>query len=212
MIDTVHVHNLCENMAADSVKLIEHLRTLIPDALRTVSHLNLGGGHYITHPDYDLDALSSALTHLRQDFDLDITLEPGGALVYDAGYLVGTVMDIFENAHHQVIMDVSASTHMPDVLEVPYRPNIIGSAQPDEKAYTYRLGGNTCMTGDIIGDYSFDAPLQIGDKLIFTDMMQYSFVKNNTFNGVPLPDLALLHEDGSYEVIKIFGYDYFAKN
>lgn len=211
MIDTLHVHNLCENMHTDSVKLIEHIRTLMPDALRAVSHLNLGGGHYITHADYDIEATARAIKQLRLDFDLDITLEPGGALVYDAGYLVGSVMDIFENAHTQVIMDVSASTHMPDVLEVPYRPHIIGSGQAGEKTYSYKLGGNTCMTGDIIGDYSFDQPLSIGDKLVFTDMMQYSFVKNNSFNGVPLPDLALLHEDGRYEVVQEFGYSDFAK-
>lgn len=210
-IDILHFHNLCENMADDSVKLIKHLTENFAPALRKVSHINLGGGHYITHPNYDVDALIIALTNFKNEFDLSITLEPGGALVYDAGYLIGEVMDIFtrKDGTAHAILDVSASTHMPDVLEVPYRPNIIDSGEENEKPHSYILGGNTCMTGDVVGEYSFDVPLTVGQKLIFTDMMQYSFVKNTTFNGVPLPDLAILHEDGRYEVVKSFSYEDF---
>ncbi len=210
-IDTLHIHNLCENMADASVKLINHIRDLIPEALRTVSNINLGGGHYFTHPDYDLKTFARSLKSLKDDFDLNVTIEPGGALVYDSGYLVGTVLDIFQNTHNQAILDVSACTHMPDVLEVPYRPHIIDSGTENEKKYTYKLGGNTCMTGDIIGNYSFDKPLSIGDKIIFTDMMQYSFVKNNTFNGVPLPDLAILHENQKIQLIQRFSYKDYKK-
>lgn len=211
MIDTLHVHNLCENMAQDSVKLLAHISQTLGNALKQVQRVNIGGGHYITHPDYDREALIAALIDFQKQHNVQVIMEPGGTMVYEAGYLVGTVLDIFENSCKQAILDVSASTHMPDVLEVPYRPHIIGSSNEGEKPYTYKLGGNTCMTGDIIGDYSFDAPLEIGQKLIFTDMMQYSLVKNNTFNGVPLPDLALLHADGRYEIVREFGYDDFAK-
>jgi carboxynorspermidine decarboxylase len=209
-IDILHVHNLCENMAEDSVALINHLRNNFAFALEKISHLNLGGGHFYSHPNYNVDALIAALKSLSADFNVHITLEPGAAHVLNAGYLVGSVLDVIKrDGASLAILDASASTHMPDVLEVPYRPNIIGSGVRGEKAHHYILGGNTCMTGDVIGEYSFDAPLVAGQKLIFTDMMQYSFVKNTTFNGVPLPDLALLHEDGRYEIIKRFGYEDF---
>lgn len=205
-VDILHFHNLCENLTEDSVRLIDHISEKFGEALKIVPAVNLGGGHYITHKDQKLDVLAKALKEFSARFDVKVTLEPGGALVYNAGYLVGEVLDILQNERQIAVMDCSASTHMPDVLEVPYRPHIIGSGEADEKAHTYLLGGNTCMTGDIIGEYSFDAPLTIGDKLVFTDMMQYSFVKNTTFNGVPLPDIGLLHEDGSYELVKRFGY------
>jgi carboxynorspermidine decarboxylase len=208
-IDILHFHNLCENMAEDSAALIAHISKNFGDALHRVAEVNLGGGHYITHADYDVDRLIKSLKEFQQIFDIKVTLEPGGALVYNGGYLVSTVLDIIENEKKIAIIDASASTHMPDVLEVPYRPHIIDSAETGVKAHSYLLGGNTCMTGDVIGEYSFDAPLSIGDKLIFTDMMQYSFVKNTTFNGVPLPDLGILHEDGRYELVKRFGYDDF---
>lgn len=212
MIDGLHFHNLCENMAEDSSKLIKHVQSEFAFALPHISKINLGGGHYMTHADYDLDILIAALKELKSGFDGDVILEPGGTLVYNAGYLVASVLDTFErqDGTRHAIIDASASTHMPDVLEVPYRPNIIDSGEDSEKAYTYILGGNTCMTGDVIGTYSFDAPLEIGQKLIFTDMMQYSFVKNTTFNGVPLPDLGILHEDGRYELVKSFSYANFS--
>lgn len=208
--DILHFHNLCENMAEDSVALINHIADKFGSALAHVKHVNLGGGHYITHKDYKVDLLISALKDFQERFHIHATLEPGAALVYDTGYLVGRVMDVIERKNiSQAILDTSASTHMPDVLEVPYRPHILNSGENGEKAHTYILGGNTCMTGDIIGTYSFDEPLKVGQTIIFTDMMQYSFVKNTNFNGVPLPDLGLLHEDGSYELIKRFGYSDF---
>ena len=137
-------------------------------------------------------------------------LEPGAGLVVDAGYLVSTVLDIHVNGDKRIaILDASASTHMPDVLEVPYRPPVLGAGEPGELPHTYILGGKTCMTGDVIGEYSFKAPLAPGSRIVFGDMMQYSFVKNTTFNGTPLPDLAILDEDGRYRVVRSFGYEDF---
>lgn len=213
-IDLIHVHNLCENLAEDSERLIEHVRTEFAFALPKIKHLNLGGGHFYTHKNYDIPRLIAALKKLKQDFAGTITLEPGAAHVLNGGYLVATVLDIIPHAQKIAILDASASTHMPDVLEVPYTPEIVGAEIVEQERasepHTYILGGNTCMTGDVIGTYKFESPLEIGQKLIFTDMMQYSFVKNTTFNGIPLPDLALLHEDGRYEIVKRFGYEDFA--
>lgn len=205
-VDLLHFHNLCENLAEDSARLIAHVGEVFGFALAQVKKVNLGGGHFYTHPDYKLDVLIDALKALRAAHGVDITLEPGGAHVLRAGYLVASVLDIIDHGHKIAILDASASTHMPDVLEVPYTPDILGAGAEGEKAHTYILGGNTCMTGDVIGTYSFDTPLQVGQKLVFLDMMQYSMCKNTTFNGVPLPDIAILHEDGRYEIVKSFGY------
>ena len=171
--------------------------------------MNFGGGHFINKPGYDIEKLIAAIRAFKAAFGVEVILEPGAGLVVDTGYLVATVLDIHRNEKDIAILDASASTHMPDVLEVPYTPFIIGAGAPGEKPHTYILGGKTCMTGDIIGEYSFETPLKPGDRVIFTDMMQYSFVKNNTFNGVPLPDLAILSEDGSYRIVRSFGYQDF---
>lgn len=208
-VDCLHVHNLCENMAADSVALIEHLRASIPHLLAQVSSLNLGGGHYMTHPDYDLQALIEAVNELQDEFNLRVTIESGGTWVYDAGWLVAEVLDILPGTPQIAILNTSATCHMPDVLEMPYRPHVIGDVEAG--AHPYQFTGRTCLTGDIIGNYRFDAPLSVGDKVFFTDMMQYSMVKNTTFNGVPLPDIGVLEEDGSYRVITSFSYDDFER-
>jgi carboxynorspermidine decarboxylase len=204
-MNLLHVHNLCENMAADSVALLAHLSEVAPNALEAVDYLNIGGGHYFTHADYDVAALIAAINMIQQRFNLKVIIESGAAHVYDAGYLVASVLDVMQNETAQIaILDASATCHMPDVLEVPYRPNVIGD---DAKhPHNYILAGNTCLTGDIIGEYNFAEALQIGDKIIFTDMMQYSMVKNTTFNGVPLPDIAALYPNGDYKVIKSFDY------
>ncbi|MCB1591281.1 MAG: carboxynorspermidine decarboxylase [Alphaproteobacteria bacterium] len=213
-IDLLHIHNLCENLAEDSEKLIDHVRTEFAFALKKINHLNLGGGHFYTHKDYDIPRLINALKKLKREFAGTVTLEPGAAHVLNGGYLVATVLDIIPHAQKIAILDASASTHMPDVLEVPYTPEIVGAEIVEQgkasEPKTYILGGNTCMTGDVIGTYKFEKPLEIGQKLIFTDMMQYSFVKNTTFNGIPLPDLGILHENGRYERVKRFGYEDFA--
>ncbi len=173
--------------------------------------VNFGGGHFVNKPGYNVDALIKAIKAFRAEFGVDVILEPGAGLVVDTGYLVASVIGIHRNVKDIAILDASASTHMPDVLEVPYTPSVIGAdiIQPGTisgKPHSYILGGKTCMTGDVIGEYAFNKPLSVGDHVIFTDMMQYSFVKNNTFNGVPLPDLAVLDEAGTFRVLRTFGY------
>jgi carboxynorspermidine decarboxylase len=208
-VDILHTHALCESGDAGSVGLIEHVAREFSDYVRRVKVVNFGGGHFINKPGYDIHKLIAAIQAFKRSFDVEVILEPGAGLVVDTGYLVATVLDLHHNEKDIAILDASASTHMPDVLEVPYTPTIVGAGAPGEKPYSYILGGKTCMTGDIIGEYSFDRPLKSGDRVIFTDMMQYSFVKNNTFNGVPLPDLGLLNEDHAYTILRSFGYEDF---
>ncbi len=211
-IHTLHTHALCEATDAGSVGLIEHVGSTLGRYLKRVQTVNFGGGHFVNKPGYDVGRLIAALQAFRAAYPhLEVILEPGAGLVVNTGYLVSTVLDTMRNGSDIAILDTSASTHMPDVLEVPYRPEIVGAAAPGEKAHSYILGGRTCMTGDVIGSYSFDRPLEPGDRLVFTDMMQYSFVKNTTFNGTPLPDLAILEEDGRYWVIRSYGYDEFRR-
>ncbi|WP_439541189.1 carboxynorspermidine decarboxylase [Hyphomicrobium sp.] len=210
-IDIFHVHTLCESLADGSVGLIEHVARSFEPYLRRVKAVNFGGGHYMNKPGYDVGKLIAALKAFRAEFGVEVYLEPGAGLVVDTGYLVSTVIGLHFNEREIAILDASASTHMPDVLEVPYTPAILGAEKPGVLAHSYILGGKTCMTGDVIGEYSFNAPLVPGSRVIFSDMMQYSFVKNTTFNGTPLPDLAMLHEDGRYEVVRTFGYEEFRR-
>ena len=207
--DIFHVHALCESGSDGSVGLIEHVADRFAPFLERVSAVNFGGGHFINKADYDVNALIAAIQAFRTRFDVEVILEPGGGLVVDTGELHATVIDLHWNDGDIALLDASASTHMPDVLEVPYRPGIIGAEEADALAHTYRLAGRTCMTGDIIGDYSFSAPLRPGDRLVFTDQMHYTFVKTNTFNGTPLANLAIRHEDGTIETLSDFGYDAF---
>ena len=209
-IDILHTHTLCESLHNGSVGLIEHVATRLGDYVRRVKAVNFGGGHFINKPGYDLDALISAIKAFRAQFGVDVILEPGAGLIVDTGYLVSSVLDVHWNDKDIAILDTSASTHMPDVLEVPYKPPVFGSGEPGALAHDVILAGKTCMTGDVIGEYSFSHKLKAGDRVVFGDMMQYSFVKNNSFNGTPLPDLAVLEKDGSYRVIKSFGYEDFA--
>lgn len=160
-------------------------------------------------PGYDIPRLERCIHRIQQRYGLQVYLEPGEAVALNAGTLCCTVLDIVENDGSIAILDASAACHMPDVLEMPYRPPLFGAGAPGEKPYLYRLAGPTCLAGDIIGDYSFDRPLQTGDRLEFGDMAIYSMVKNNTFNGMPLPDIALRHSDGAVEVIRAFGYQDF---
>jgi carboxynorspermidine decarboxylase len=208
-IDIFHVHALCESLHDGSVGLVEHVAREFAPYLRRVKAVNFGGGHFINKPRYDVSALIAAIKTFRAEFNVEVILEPGAGLVVDAGYLVASVIGIHRNEKDILILDASASCHMPDVLEVPYRPPILGAGEPGEYPHSYIIGGKTCMTGDIIGEYSFPKPLAVGDRLIFGDMMQYSFVKNTTFNGTPLPDLAVLEENGTYRVLRSFGYEAF---
>jgi len=208
-VDIFHVHALCESLHEGSVGLINHVAENFAPYLKQVSTVNFGGGHFLGKPGYDADALIAAIKAFKARFEVEVVLEPGAGLVVNTGELHASVLALHENEHQLAILDASASTHMPDVLEVPYRPEIIGAGGPGEKAHTYTLGGKTCMTGDVIGTFSFDAPLQPGDRLIFTDQMHYSFVKTNTFNGTPLANLAVRREDGAIEMLSDFGYDAF---
>lgn len=208
-IDILHVHALCESMAHGSSGLIRHVGRHFGDYVRQVRAVNFGGGHFIGKADYDADTLIAAIKAFRTEFGVEVILEPGAGIVVDTGYLVATVIGLHHNVKDIAILDTSASCHMPDVLEVPYTPQVVGAAVAGTYGHDYILGGKTCMTGDIIGEYSFSEPLAIGSRIVFTDMMQYAHVKNNTFNGTPRPDLAMLEEDGGYRVLRSFGYEDF---
>ncbi|WOR14106.1 carboxynorspermidine decarboxylase [Hyphomonas sp. FCG-A18] len=208
-VDIFHVHALCESLHEGSIGLINHVAQHFAPYLKQVKAVNFGGGHFLNKPGYDVDALIVAIKAFKTQFDVEVILEPGGGLVVNTGELHASVIALHWNDKDLAIIDASASTHMPDVLEVPYRPDIIGAGEANEKAHTYTLGGKTCMTGDVIGTYSFDKPLTPADRLIFTDQMHYSFVKTNTFNGSPLANLAIRHEDGQIEMVSNFGYEDF---
>ncbi len=210
-ISILHTHALCESLHDGSVGLIEHVGRELGQYVRKVKTVNFGGGHFVNKPGYDVAKLIGAIKAFRAEFGVEVILEPGAGLVVDAGWLVSTVLDIHRNEKDIAILDTSASTHMPDVLEVPYKPPVVDAGEPGEKPHGYILGGKTCMTGDVIGEYSFDKPLKVGDRVVFADMAQYSFVKNTTFNGTPLPDIGLLEKDGTYRVIRKFGYEDFAR-
>lgn len=205
----LHFHTLCEQNSDDLKTTLQAVDAKFGKYLAQMKWLNFGGGHHITREDYDIDLLVNCINYMKNKYDLEIYLEPGEAVALNAGWLVSEVLEIIDNDMQIAILDTSAACHMPDVLEMPYRPNVIGAGKPSEKPYTYRFGGPTCLAGDIIGDYSFDRPLKVGDKVIFCDMAIYSMVKNNTFNGMPLPDIAVLHEDDTVEVVKTFGYEDF---
>lgn len=210
-VDIFHVHALCESLHEGSVGLINFVADNFGKYLKQVKAVNFGGGHFLNKPGYDVDALIAAIKAFKARFDIEVILEPGAGLVVNTGELHASVIALHWNEKDLAIIDASASTHMPDVLEVPYRPDIVGAGEAGVKAHTFTLGGKTCMTGDIIGDYSFDAALQPGDRLIFTDQMHYSFVKTNTFNGSPLANLAIRWEDGRVERVSDFGYEEFRR-
>ncbi len=205
-IEGLHFHTLCEQ-GADALEVtVAAFEEKFGKYLNGLKWVNFGGGHHITRKDYDTELLIGIIRDIKKRYGVEVYLEPGEAIALNAGYLVTTVMEVVHNDIDIAILDASAACHMPDVLEMPYRPPLYASGQGGEKKYTYRLSSCTCLAGDIIGDYSFDEPLREGDRLVFEDMAIYSMVKNNTFNGMPLPDIAVLHSDGGFEVIKGFGY------
>ncbi len=205
----LHFHTLCEQNSDDLESTLDAVEEKFGQYLSKMEWINFGGGHHITRPNYDIPRLERCIKRMQNKYKLEVYLEPGEAVALNAGYLVTQVLDIIQNDMPIAILDTSAACHMPDVLEMPYRPPLYNSGQPGEKKYTYRLGSQTCLAGDSIGEYSFDKPLVVGDTLVFEDMAIYSMVKNNTFNGMPLPDIAVLHENGEAEVIKQFGYSDF---
>ena len=209
-VDGFHFHTLCEQDSDALETTLAALEEKFGDLLYGLKWLNMGGGHHITRADYDIERLERCITHMRDKYDLEIYLEPGEAVALDAGYLETTVLDIVENNGIKIlILDTSAACHMPDVLEMPYRPPLMDSGEPGEKKYTYRLSSCTCLAGDVIGDYSFDKEIKTGDRLRFCDMAIYSMVKNNTFNGMPLPDIAVMDENKDCKVIRRFKYEDF---
>lgn len=208
-IDGLHFHTLCEQNSDDLLKTLHVVEEKFGEYLYNMKWLNFGGGHHITRDDYDIKLLISEINRIKDKYNVEVYLEPGEAVALNAGFLVTQVLDIVHNEMDIAILDTSAACHMPDVIEMPYRPNIIGADLPDKKAYTYRLGGPTCLAGDIIGDYSFDKRLEEGDRLTFCDMAIYSMVKTNTFNGMCLPSIVLKKTDGEYKIIKQFGYSDF---
>ncbi len=208
-VDGLHFHTLCEQNA-DALELtLKAVEEKFGAYLHKCKWVNFGGGHHITRPDYDIPLLERLIVEIQEKYNVQVYLEPGEAVALRAGYLVTEIMDIVENGMQIAILDASAACHMPDVLEMPYRPPLFASDEAGEKPCTYRLSSCTCLAGDIIGDYSFDKPLSIGERLCFEDMAIYSMVKNNTFNGMPLPEIGILHTDGSYETVKQFGYSDF---
>ncbi|MDP0501821.1 MAG: carboxynorspermidine decarboxylase [Verrucomicrobiota bacterium JB022] len=206
-ISGLHWHTLCEQNSDALDRTLRVVEKKFAHLLEQVEYVNFGGGHHISRPDYNLDLLCECIERVRKRFGVEVYVEPGEAVALNAGVLVASVLDVVENDGLNAILDTSATAHMPDTLEMPYRPHIIGSGEAGEKAHTYRLGGMTCLAGDVIGQYSFDQPLKAGDRLVFTDMAHYTMVKTSFFNGVQHPAIATYDpETGHLEVLREFTY------
>jgi carboxynorspermidine decarboxylase len=203
----LHFHTLCELNADSLVRTLDAFEKKFGAFLPRMEWVNFGGGHHITRPDYDIDLLCEAMNQFRRKHDIEIYLEPGEAVALNTGVLVTRVVDIVHNEVDIAILDTSAAAHMPDVIEMPYRPQLIGAGKPGEHPHTFRLGGLTCLAGDVIGDYSFREPLVEGDTLVFLDMAHYTMVKNNTFNGVRLPSIAVRETGGDIRMVRRFAYE-----
>lgn len=206
-IDGLHFHTMCEQNSDTLKRTVQVVDEKFGKYIKGMKWVNFGGGHHITREDYDIDTLVESILFIKNKYGVEVYLEPGEAIALNTGFLVAKVMDLVKNNMDLAILDTSAACHMPDVIEMPYRPNIIGAGKPDEYPYTYRLGGLTCLAGDIIGDYSFKEPLKPGDTLVFCDMAHYTMVKNNMFNGVNLPSIALYSEAEGVRVLRRFGYE-----
>ena len=210
LLDGLHFHTLCEQDADALAVTLDAVEEKFGDLLPGLKWLNFGGGHHITRPGYDLAALEACIARMQEKYGVQVYLEPGEAWALNAGYLVTTVLDTLQNGDTGLaILDMSAACHTPDVIEMPYRPPLLDAGEPGEKPCTIRLGGPTCLAGDVVGDYSFDAPPAEGDRLIFGDMAIYTTCKNNTFNGMPLPPIWALAEDGTCRELVRFGYNDF---
>ena len=206
-IDGLHFHTLCEQGADALAATLEAVEEKFGKYLYRMKWLNFGGGHHITREGYDIPLLKRLIRHVQETYDVAVYLEPGEAVALNAGFLVAEVLDVQTDGN--VILNTSAACHMPDVIEMPYRPPVIGAGEAGEKAHTYTLAGPTCLAGDTIGTYSFDVPLNVGDRVVFGDMAIYTMVKNNTFNGMPLPNIIAVAPNGDWEVVREFGYDDF---
>ena len=208
-IEGLHFHTLCEQDADALAVTLDAVVEKFGVYMAKMKWVNLGGGHHITRPGYHMETLKQCIRRVQKLCGGTVYLEPGEAVALQAGTLRTSVLEVTENGVQTAILDASAACHMPDVLEMPYRPPLSGAGLPGERPFTYRLAGPTCLAGDVIGDYSFDRPLETGDVLEFQDMAIYSMVKNNTFNGMALPDIVLEREDGSMELVRRFGYEDF---
>ena len=206
-IDGLHFHTLCEQGADALAATLEAVEEKFGKYLHGMKWLNFGGGHHITREGYDIPLLKRLIRHVQDTYDVAVYLEPGEAVALNAGFLVAEVLDVQTDGN--VILNTSAACHMPDVIEMPYRPPVIGAGEAGEKVHTYTLAGPTCLAGDTIGTYSFDVPLSIGDRVVFGDMAIYTMVKNNTFNGMPLPNIIAVAPNGDWAVVREFGYDDF---
>ncbi|MBQ2347255.1 MAG: carboxynorspermidine decarboxylase [Clostridia bacterium] len=209
MLDGLHFHTLCEQNSDDLETTAKAFEKKFGKYLYSLKWVNFGGGHHITRQDYDIDRLKRIIKHFKDTYDVEVYLEPGEAVVLNAGYLKTSVLEIVHNGMNIAILDSSAACHMPDVIEMPYTPPLENAGKPGEKKYTYRLGGPTCLAGDVIGDYSFDRPLNEGDVLTFEDMALYTMVKTNTFNGMKLPSIVYRHTDNKEVLVQSFGYEDF---
>ncbi|MDE1851557.1 MAG: carboxynorspermidine decarboxylase [Candidatus Micrarchaeota archaeon] len=208
-VEGIHFHTLCEQNADVLVRVLKSFERLYGEYLKNVKWVDFGGGHHITRPDYDVELLIKTINGFKRRYGVQVYLEPGEAIALNSGILVSTVLDVVHNKMDIAILDTSAEAHMPDVLAMPYRPNIIGAGRPKELKYTYRLGGLTCLAGDVIGDYSFSSRLNAGDRLVFLDMAHYTMVKTTMFNGVRHPSIALYdprRRGKKVRTIRRFGY------
>jgi carboxynorspermidine decarboxylase len=209
-IEGLHSHTMCENDSYVLERTLVHIEEKFGDLLHQIKWLNLGGGHLMTKEGYDHAHLIATIKRLKATYNIDIILEPGSAIAWQTGYLRSRVLDIVDAQGVDVaILDISFAAHMPDTLEMPYKPKVWGASDPIEGRPTYRLGGMTCLAGDYMSEYSFEKPLKIGDTLIFDDMIHYTMVKTTTFNGVGLPSIGIWHEDETFELVKSFGFESF---
>jgi len=206
-ISGLHFHTLCEQNADTLLRTLNVVEKRFSTYLKQISWLNIGGGHHFTRSDYDVSLFIDTIQNMKNKYNLDIVAEPGEAIGWQTGYLISTIQDVVESAGVKTAMlDVSFAAHMPDCLEMPYQPDVLGSSEKNENTHAYRLGGNTCLAGDFIGGYHFKNPLEIGDKIVFNDMIHYTMVKTNSFNGVKLPSIGIIKSNGEFELIKEFGY------
>ena len=208
-ISGLHFHTMCEQNSDVLKRTLPHVEKNFGDLMHKMKWINFGGGHHITRQGYDIATLIECIEQIQHKYNVQVYLEPGEAVALNTGFLVAQVLDVNEYDVPVAILDTSAECHMPDVIAMPYRPEIIGAGKDGEKRFTYRLGGPTCLAGDVIGTYSFDEKLKEGDRLIFCDMAHYTMVKNNTFNGINLPSIALNTLDGELKTVKTFGYEDF---
>lgn len=210
-LDGLHFHTLCEQNADDLEVTLRAVEEKFGKYMHRMKWINFGGGHHITRPDYDRELLKQCIRHVQETYGAEVYLEPGEAVALNAGELLTEVLEIVDNGMKIAVLDTSAACHMPDVLEMPYRPPLKDAGEPgdEERPYVYRLAGPTCLAGDVIGDYSFREPLKYKDRLVFQDMAIYTMVKTNTFNGMKLPDIVLQKEDGTCRLVRTFGYEDF---